>query len=67
MVDLSSLYGGYQRATRYSRIKSTDLSKVFKPYGIKMGSARKSTGSDAAVRHRAARAVVKRYLRIQKK
>lgn len=66
MFDLSSLYGGYLKASRYSRIKSTDLSRVLKPYGITLKGARRG-GLDAEVRQRASRAVVKRYLRIKDK
>lgn len=61
MVDPSSLYGGYLKASRYSRIKDADLTRALKPYGITLAAIRRNPrANDAALRRQAARAVIKR-------
>ena len=67
MVDLSNLYGGYLKASRYSKVKGSDLGRVYKRYGIKLASVGRKDASDAAIRKRASRVVVKRYLRLKNK
>lgn len=69
MVDPSSLYGGYLKASRYSRIKDADLSRALKPYGITLSAIRKNPrAADAALRRQAARAVIaRRYPKLVRK
>lgn len=61
MADLSNLYSGYLKASRYSRIKSADLTRVYKRYGITLADVRKNRrASDASLRRMAIDAVLKR-------
>lgn len=62
MVDLSNVYGGYLKASRYSAIKRTDLEAVYKRYGLNLNAFRGNI-SDADIRRRAIDAVLKRNKR----
>ena len=62
MADPSSIYGGYLKASRYSRIKDADLTRALKPYKMTLKGIRKRPRSDAQLRHMAATAVVKRFM-----
>lgn len=67
MADPSSIYGGYLKASRYSRIKDTDLEKALKPYAITLASVRSNRRTpDSALRKQAVSAVVKRYQKRKK-
>lgn len=62
MADPTSLFSGYLKASRYSGVKSSDLSRALKVYGIELASVRKNRKvPDADLRRQATRAVVKRY------
>lgn len=73
MPDPSSIYGGYIRASRYSRIKDSDVERALKPYKITLGQVRsKRTNanpggfgglSDAEVYRRGVKAVLAKYRR----
>lgn len=63
MADINNTYAGYLKATRYNTIKGSDLKKVYKPYGFKLGKVRKTRSADVTLRHQAARAVVRNYLK----
>lgn len=67
MVDLSNLYQGYLKASRFSGTKSADISRALKPYGIKLATVRKNKRTpDVSLRRTATKAVVKKYLRAKK-
>lgn len=63
MVDPTAIYGGYLKASRYSRIKNADLTRALKPYQLSLKMARAGSPSDAQLRTMSAKAVVTRYLK----
>lgn len=54
--DLTNLYSGYQRASRYSPVAPSTLRKALKPYGIRMASLQGK--SDSQLRQMAITAVL---------
>lgn len=61
MADPTNIYSGYLKASRYSSLKSADLSRVYKRYGINLADVRKNRRTpDSALRRQAVRAVLAR-------
>ncbi len=67
MADPTAIYGGYLKASRYSRIRNVELQRALKPYQLSLKIARQGNRSDAQLRTMSAKAVVTRYLRLQAK
>lgn len=58
--DITNLYSGFVRASRYQRVPTNTLERALKPYSITLASLRGM--NDAALRKRASDAVIKKYL-----
>lgn len=62
---VSSVYGGYAKASRYSGVRDADLDRALKRYRMTLAGIRSapySTSSDTQLRRMATRGVVKRFL-----
>lgn len=59
MPDITNLYSGFVRASRYQRVPTTTLERALRPYSLTLASLRGL--SDSALRKKAASAVIKKY------
>lgn len=59
MPDISNLYAGYTRASRYTRVPQTTLTRALKPYNLTLAQLRGQ--SDSQLRSLAAKSVIEKY------